>query len=74
MTMTMKAKKEADRVLEEARRLGFTAEKTRNSHWKFTRPGAPAVYHSSTSGDRRAWKNGIAKLRRAAAGTLSPIW
>jgi len=70
----MKARKEADRVIEEARRLGFTVEKTRNSHWKFTRQGAPAVYHSSTSGDHRAWKNCTAKLRRAAAGTLSVIW
>lgn len=70
----MKAKKEADRVIAEARRLGFTVERTRSSHWKFTRPGSPAVFHSSSSGDHRAWKNCTAKLRRAAAGTLSPIW
>lgn len=53
------------RVIEFAISIGFEVAKAQNNHWKFTKPGRPLVWFSSTPGDRRAMLNGISKLRRA---------
>lgn len=58
----------AKRVIAYAESLGFSAERTRGSHIKFTRPDVPAVFFSGTPSDHRACQNGMAKLRRADRG------
>lgn len=57
---------EIDRVMDVANELGYRVERTASSHYRFLRPGCEPVYHSSSPGDPRAWKNCIARLRRAA--------
>ena len=44
---------------------GWSLEKTRNSHLKFTHPAATSVFFSSTPGDRRAALNCKSQLRHA---------
>ncbi len=60
------SRNEVARVIDEAKRLGFTIDRAKSGHLKFIKEGIPAVFFSSTPSDPRAWKNGISKLRRAA--------
>ncbi len=60
------------KVIAEAKKLGFAVSKTRGDHWKFSRPDPPPVFFSSTPSDARAFKNGLAKLRRAATSIPQP--
>lgn len=62
----MCGKKEVQRVLDEAAKLGFTVGRSANGHYRFNKPGIPTVFFSGTPGDIRAIQNGTAKLRRAA--------
>lgn len=64
----MRVSGEVKRVIAEAEKLGFAVAHANNGHCKFTKAGIPAVFFSGTPGDRRAIKNGIAKLRRACRG------
>lgn len=48
-----------------ARLLGFSVRPTRGGHLRFDLDGAGPIFTSSTPGDRRAWKNCLAQLRRA---------
>lgn len=62
----MCSKKEVQRVLDEATKLGFTIGRSSNGHYRFSKPGIATVFFSGTPGDTRAIQNGTAKLRRAA--------
>lgn len=64
----MKATKQLQPIIDEAKKLGFTASMagSRNPHLRFDKPGCRAVFFSSSPSDSRAVLNGIAKLRRAA--------
>jgi hypothetical protein len=55
------------KVINYAEKLGYKTCRTTRNHLKFVKPGKPPVFFSGTPGDHRAWKNGISKLRRAAA-------
>lgn len=59
-------KGEVARVIAEAERLGFRVSLAESGHLKFTHDSAPTRFFSRPPSDPRAWKNGIAKLRRAA--------
>lgn len=59
-------KKEVQRVLDEAVKLGFSVGRSQNGHYRFSKPGVPTVFFSGTPSDSRAILNGTAKLRRAA--------
>jgi hypothetical protein len=58
----------AKRVVEFAESLGFSADKTRSGHIKFTRENTPTVFFSGTPTDSRSYQNGLAKIRRVAGG------
>lgn len=53
------------RVIEYALEIGFSHSISRGGHLRFTKPGRRTVFFSKTPGDRRAYKNGITKLRNA---------
>lgn len=55
------------RVVEYARKLGFSVTRTKR-HLKFTRPGSRTVFFSRTPSDLRACRNVKSELRRAVAG------
>lgn len=48
-----------------ARAMGYAVQQTKRLHLKFTKPGRPPVFCSSTPGDCRAWLNARAQLRRS---------
>lgn len=54
-------------LIKEAEKDGWSAERTRGGHIRFTRPGRGPVFFGSTPGDRRAYMNCRSALRRAAA-------
>jgi hypothetical protein len=56
-------------VLDEAQANGWQVVKTNGNHWKWTNDKATRpVFSPSTAGDRRAWSNTLAQLRRALRG------
>ncbi len=55
-----------------AKQEGFEVARTRNGHLKFTKPGYPPVFTSSTPSDHRAIKNTLAQLRRLRPRRLTP--
>lgn len=62
-------------LIEYALREGWEVIRTRNGHLKFTKPGMPPIFTSSTASDHRAGRNARARLRRmqrqaGADGTL----
>jgi hypothetical protein len=56
-------------VVEQAKKAGWTAEKTNKNHWRFNPPpginGNRPVFTSGTPGDFRAFQNFLTKMRRA---------
>lgn len=58
----------ANRVIDYAAQLGFTATMSKGGHLRFTRPDTRTVFFSSSPGDHRAYQNALSKLRRACAG------
>lgn len=51
--------------------FGYSVELTRNKHLKFTLPGVPPVFTSSTPSDRRSWANCRALLKRLVGGLVA---
>lgn len=51
-------------LIEYALREGWDVIRTRNGHLKFTKPGLPPIFTSSTASDHRAGRNAQARLRR----------
>ncbi|VFR23674.1 FIG034647: hypothetical protein in PFGI-1-like cluster [plant metagenome] len=51
-------------LIEYALREGWEVIRTRNGHLKFTKPGMPPIFTSSTASDHRASRNARARLRR----------
>lgn len=54
-------------VLEEAERLGYRVERTRNCHLWFRHPNGAQVFTPTTPSDHRATKNAMSALRRQYA-------
>ncbi|QCG68228.1 type II toxin-antitoxin system HicA family toxin [Pseudomonas veronii] len=52
-------------LIEYALREGWDVVRTSGGHLKFTRPGLPPIFTSSTASDHRAGRNAYAMLRRA---------
>ena len=52
-------------LLTDARRSGWSIQRTSGGHVKFTKPGCRPVYTSSTPGAHRAVRNAQALLRRS---------
>jgi len=44
---------------------GWSASRTNGGHLRFSKPGRPFIFTSSTPSDRRAYLNALAMLRRA---------
>ncbi|VFR30439.1 FIG034647: hypothetical protein in PFGI-1-like cluster [plant metagenome] len=63
-------------LIEYALREGWEVVRTAGGHLKFTKPGMPPIFTSSTASDHRAGRNARALLRRTqlqfAAPELSP--
>ncbi len=59
-------------LLKYAQSLGFSVDITRNSHFRFTKPGCTPVFSSSSPSDQRALNNAKADLRRSDAGRRFP--
>lgn len=61
-------------LIEFALREGWEVVRTRNGHLKFTKPGMPPIFTSSTASDHRAGSNARALLRRTQLqfGTTEP--
>ena len=53
-------------LIEFAKSLGWSVERTNNRHVKFTMAGAQTVFTSGTPSDSRSWKNCRARLKRFA--------
>jgi predicted RNA binding protein YcfA (HicA-like mRNA interferase family) len=51
-------------LIEEAEKLGYTAEPTNGSHVRFTHSSGALVHVSGTPSDRRGWQNARSDLRR----------
>ena len=65
MAKNLKIKNSEMRELVEfADGLGYSAEKTKGGHIKFSCPGIPATFTSATPSDYRSWTNCRARLRR----------
>lgn len=62
------ARSDVKMVLELAESLGFEVTRAKNQHYCFRKPGLPAAFFSCTPSDSRAYKNGMAKLRRLDRG------
>lgn len=60
----IKVHKSVRSVVETALRNGWTVERTKNNHLKFSHPVGATVFHSGTPSDHRANKNVEAKMRR----------
>lgn len=56
-------------LIEYALREGWDVTRTPGGHLKFTKPGLPPIFTSSTAGDYRAGRNARAQLRRANRDT-----
>jgi len=52
-------------LIELALKEGWEVSRTAGGHLKFTKPGLPPIYTSSTASDHRANLNARARLRRA---------
>jgi len=61
------ADKAMRQLVKNAEHQGFEVSRGRGGHYRFLPPraGTPVVFGSSTPGDPRAYKNVLAKLRRA---------
>lgn len=44
---------------------GWSIKRTNGGHLRFSKPGRPVIFTSSTPSDRRAYLNALAMLRRA---------
>lgn len=44
---------------------GWSVKRTNGGHLRFSKPGRPFIFTSSTPSDRRAYLNALAMLRRA---------
>ena len=62
-------KRDLLRLLEAARKRGWTVERTRGSHWRLAHPGGALVVASGTPSCPSALKNLRAHLRRAERRT-----
>ena len=51
-------------LIDFAIREGWTVVRTPGGHLKFTKQGLPPIYTSATTGDHRADRNALARLRR----------
>lgn len=60
------------RLVEFAKQHGFSLERTKGSHLKFTRPGVTSVFFSSTTSDRRAALNCKSQIRHALHNAAAP--
>ncbi|WP_185266005.1 type II toxin-antitoxin system HicA family toxin [Halopseudomonas xiamenensis] len=60
-----KLKKPLQELADFAISLGWQVSRTRGGHIRFTKPGYPPIYTSSTPSDPRAALNARALLRRA---------
>jgi hypothetical protein len=44
---------------------GWSVKRTNGGHLRFSKPGRPVIFTSSTPSDRRGYLNALAMLRRA---------